>query len=197
MIGNNSKNRTWLVILSISLVIFLVITVFYVVKIKDENLDDSSSLEGIIVRVDENGLFVSIPEKSGKTYSLVYVNFSYNGNVSFERGQKVKIWSEGFVSDIFPGYLRNVKDVKILSFEGEEEIPIAYLRYCYNSLDNIELYVKNLSLDGLSLEVKDKNEYPYENPTEYLLFKRDDKNMSDDSTKVIYFRSGGRLLEKT
>lgn len=138
----------------------------YNLNIEEENT--SVKMSAIIVKVNENSLIVI--QKEGSK-SLLRVNFSDEGDIGYKQGQEILIYFDGIIASSYPGQIWEVDKIEIVEEKSNVEIPAYALRYCYNSRDNVNVEVSNLTCNGITLKITDTNELQYDYSHSYKIRK--------------------------
>lgn len=130
------------------------------------------TLSGIVVKVNEKSLDVmGINNENDEVNSLYSVSLAKEGNIGFKEGQEILIYFDGMVLETFPGQIHNVGKIEIIKEKSETEISADVLRFYNNSEDKVEVKISELTNKGLTIEITDRNEIPYEYANEYVIYK--------------------------
>lgn len=130
------------------------------------------TLSGIVVKVNEKSLDVmGINNGEDELNNLYSVSFAKEGNIGFKEGQEILIYFDGMVLETFPGQIHNVGKIEIIKEKSETEISADVLRFYNNSEDKVEVKILELTNKGLTIEITDRNEIPYEYANEYVIYK--------------------------
>ncbi len=129
-------------------------------------------LSGIVVKVNEKSLDVmGINNGEDELNNLYSVSFAKEGNIGFKEEQEILIYFDGMVLETFPGQIHNVGKIEIIKEKSETEISADVLRFYNNSEDKVEVKISELTNKGLTIEITDRNEIPYEYANEYVIYK--------------------------
>lgn len=129
-------------------------------------------LSGIVVKVNEKSLDVmGINNGEDELNNLYSVSFAKEGNIGFKEEQEILIYFDGMVLETFPGQIHNVEKIEIIKEKSETEISADVLRFYNNSTDKVEVKISELTNKGLTIEITDRNEIPYEYANEYVIYK--------------------------
>ena len=130
------------------------------------------TLSGIVVKINEKSLDVmGINNENDEVNSLYSVSLAKEGNIGFKEGQEILIYFDGMVLETFPGQIHNVGKIEIIKEKSETEISADVLRFYNNSEDKVEVKISELTNKGLTIEITDRNEIPYEYANEYVIYK--------------------------
>lgn len=130
------------------------------------------TLSGIVVKVNEKSLDVmGINNGEDELNNLYSVSFAKEGNIGFKEEQEILIYFDGMVLETFPGQIHNVGKIEIIKEKSETEISADVLRFYNNSEDKVEVKISELTNKGLTIEITDRNEIPYEYANEYVIYK--------------------------
>lgn len=134
-----------------------------------ENDNMSATLQAVVVKVNENSLLAM---DIGETPSLYSIGLSNFKDVDFEKDQEILIYFDGMVMDSYPAQLGNIGKIEIIKEKSDITIPDDILRYCYNSKDNVTITISELTNSGITLNIKDTNELPYNYAHSYIINKK-------------------------
>ncbi len=167
------KSLKILIAIFIILVIILIAVILLRGHFNNENekpfIGKLYPMKGVIIRVFDNSLGVmGIEGVSG----LVDVGFTKEGNIGFKQGQEIVVYFDGNVMTMHPQQLGNVQKIEIVKEKSKVEIPEEYVKFYYNSNDNIEITINELTESGITFSIKDKNQYPYEYSKSYNIYKK-------------------------
>lgn len=130
------------------------------------------TLSAIVIEVNNNSLDVMGINNEREELSTLYnVNFAKEGNTGFKQGQEILIFFDGMILETFPGQINNVGRIEIIREKSEIEIPDDVLRFYNNSEDKVEIKISELTNRGLTIEITDSNQLPYEYSDEYVIYK--------------------------
>ena len=144
-----------LIAVIILLIAGLILGGIYYFRVKNNML---GTMTGIVVEVSEKS--ISVMEEGNET-GLYSISFSKEGNIGFEKGQKVLIHYGGTVVTTFPGIINNVGKIEILEDGNKTEIPHNVLTFYYSSKDNLNISVSELTNKGIIFSITDTNEIYY------------------------------------
>ena len=132
---------------------------------KTEN-NMTATIKGVVVKVN-NKSFLVMENDSNSLYSVGHKN-----DVEYKKGQEVLIYFDGMVMETYPAQLGNVGKIKIIKEKSDTEIPEKILRYAYSSKDNVTVKTNELTTQGISINITDKNKYPYQFSNDYIILKK-------------------------
>ena len=90
--------------------------------------------------------------------------------------------------DTYPEQPSNVEKIEIVNEESNVVIPDDVLRYCYSSKNNVQVSIEDFTKTGLSITIKDTNEYKYDySKNEYKINKKNKEaeNITVDTNQII------------
>lgn len=128
-------------------------------------------MEAIIMEVHESGLSIAEIINDEITSNLYSVSFAEEGNIGFKPGQEIEIYYDGIVASSFPEQIHNVGKIIITKEESDKTIPDGVLRYYNNDKDKVNVNVSELTNKGITVNITDTNELPYEYTNDYVLYK--------------------------
>lgn len=126
----------------------------------------TATIKGVVVKVN-NKSFLVMENDSNSLYSVGHKN-----DVEYKKGQEVLIYFDGMVMESYPAQLGNIGKIEIVKEISEIEIPEKILRYAYSSKDNVTVKINQLTKQGISINITDKNEYPYQFSNDYIILKK-------------------------
>lgn len=155
----------------------------YEIKYKDSMMPttDAATAKAVVIRVYENSLAAMGIE--GISENIFSVGFANEGDIGFKQGQEILIYYNGTIMTSYPARLGKVEKIEIIKEKSEVEIPEKYLKYYYNSRNNVTISIEEFESDRLGLTIVDTNELPYEYSTNYKIYK---KVKNKDYTGVGY-----------
>lgn len=131
----------------------------------------AATMPGVIMEVHDNSLSIMEIKDNASTEDLYNVSFASDGNIGFQQGQEVLIYFDGIVAATYPGQIYNVGKIEITKAQTDITIPDDVLRYYNNSKDNISIYISEISSKGITINITDKNDIPYEFSNNYIIYK--------------------------
>lgn len=134
-----------------------------------ENDNMKATIKAVVVKVNENNILAMGIENGTELYSIGIKNIE---NVEFKKGQEILIYFNGDVMDTYPAQLGSIGKIEILKEQSDVQIPDDILRFCYNSKDNVTITISELSNSGITLNIVDKNELPYNYAHSYIINKK-------------------------
>jgi len=145
------------------------------------------NIRAVVVKSGEKHLTV-MELKSETLYDIFLSN---DNSLQFKQGQEILIKCRygTIIEQSLPASIREqyIKKVKIIKEKSDIEISDKILAMNYNSEDKIFIYIDEISTTGISLTIKDTNEYKqeYEYSTDYKIVKMNSSNTYDVLTKKI------------
>ena len=138
-------------------------------KYGEEHDNMRATIKAVVVKVNENNLLAMGIENGTELYSIGIKNIE---NVEFKKGQEILIYFNGDVMETYPAQLGNIGKIEILKEQSDVQIPDDILRFCYNSKDNVTITISELSNSGITLNITDTNELPYNYAHSYIINKK-------------------------
>ena len=135
----------------------------------EEDNNMRSTIKAVVVKVNENNLLAMEIENGTSLYSIGINNFEF---IEFKKEQEILVYFDGYVMESYPAQLGNVGKIEIIKEKSDITIPDDILRFCYNSKDNVTITISELSNSGITLNIKDTNELPYNYSHSYIINKR-------------------------
>lgn len=183
-------------IILIIIIIILIATIFftigyYISKIREgykkeyvifKNDNITETKKAIVVKVNEKSLDVMDLENSRELYS---VSFTSEGNIGFKQGQEILVYFDGTILMSFPGQITNVEKIEIIKEQIDTIIPDDVLRFYYSSINKVTVTINELTRNGLTFTITDKNELPYEYSNSYTIYKKvKNENYTENGYKI-------------
>lgn len=134
-----------------------------------ENDNKQATIKAVVVKVEDNSMLVMGIEKRAELYSVGLRNAP---DIEFKKGQEILIYFDGNVMESYPAQLGNIGKIEIIKEESSTQIPDNIIRYCYNSYNNVNINVLELTSSGVSLTITDTNELPYKYSHNYKINKK-------------------------
>ena len=138
-------------------------------KYGEENDNMRATIKAVVVKVNENNLLAMGIENGTELYSIGIKNTE---DIEFKKGQEILIYFNGDVMETYPAQLGNIGKIEILKEQSDVQIPDDILRFCYNSKDNVTITISELSNSGITLNIVDTNELPYNYAHSYIINKK-------------------------
>ena len=135
-------------------------------KYDEENDNMNATINAVVVKVNENNLLAMGIENGTDLYS---VGLKGAKNIKFEKGQEILIYFNGDVMESYPAQLGNIGKIEIIKEKGDIQIPDNIMRFCYNSKNQINITISELTNVGITLTITDKNELPYKYAHSYKI----------------------------
>ncbi len=171
------EKKTKIFFCIIILILLVIITFFRInylkkdkLKVEEENGDSNmiATMKAVIVKVyDKSLIVIDYDDKE-----LLNVSFTKEGNIGFKQGQEILVHFDGMVYTTYPGQISNVGKIEIIKEKSGIKIPEDALRYCYSSKDNVKVSVNELTSRGITLEIVDTNQLPYNYSHSYSINKK-------------------------
>lgn len=141
-------------------------------NMEDTNLENnnmSSTIKAVIVKVNENNLLAMGIENGSELYSVGLSNIK---DIEFKKDQEILIYFDGNVMETYPAQLGNIGKIEIIKEKSDIKIPDEIIRFCYNSKDNVDITILELSSSSITLTIKDTNDLPYNYSHSYIINKK-------------------------
>ena len=160
--------RKRIIIAVIIIILILLVLISILLKLKKDGplYNSKTTIEVIVVKTDENSLLAM-----GLDSSLYSIGTKDYSNLELKKGQKLLIYFDGIVLESYPAHLSNITKIEIIEEESNVEIPENILRYCYSSIDNVNVTINELKTSGITLTITDTNEIPYKYAHSYKINK--------------------------
>lgn len=164
-----------LIVIGVLVILSLIIFLINYTKIKNKekpiiNSNMKFTMKAVIMEVHDNSLSVMGIENNNAE-SLYFVSMSEEGNIGFKKGQEVLIYFDGGVAESYPAQIYNVGKIEIAKEKSDIEIPDDVIRYYNNTKDKVDIYISELNNRGISINITDLNELPYEYSNDYVIYK--------------------------
>ena len=131
---------------------------------QDNNM--RATLKAVVVKVNDNNFLAMGIENGTGLYSIGL------DNMELKKGQEILIYFNGDVMETYPAQLGDVGKIEIVKDKSDTPIPDDILRFCYSSKDNVTITISELSNSGITLNIKDTNELPYNYSHSYVINKK-------------------------
>ncbi len=125
-----------------------------------------ATLKAIVVKVNDNN-FLAMGIENGTGLYSVGLN-----NIELKKGQEILIYFNGDVMETYPAQLGDVGKIEILKDKSDTTVPDNILRFCYSSNENVTITISEISNSGITLNIKDTNELPYNYSHNYIINKK-------------------------
>lgn len=134
-----------------------------------ENDNMSSTIKAVIVKVNENNLLAMGIENGVELYTIGLNNIK---DIELKKEQEILIYFDGNIMETYPAQLGNIEKIEIIKEKSDIKIPDEIIRFCYNSKDNVDITILELSRNGITLIIKDTNDLPYNYSHSYIINKK-------------------------
>lgn len=131
---------------------------------QDNNM--RATLKAVVVKVNDNNFLAMGIENGNDLYSVGL------DNIELKKGQEILIYFNGDIMESYPAQLGDVGKIEIVKDKSDIPIPDDILRFCYSSKDNVTITISELSNKGITLNIKDTNELPYNYSHSYVINKK-------------------------
>lgn len=135
----------------------------------EENNNMKATIKAVVVEVNDNYILAMDIDKASGLY---IVGTKDAPNIEFKKGQEILIYFSGEVLATYPGQIADVGKIEVIKEESSTQIPDNVIRYCYNSRDNVNITISELTSSNISLTITDKNELPYIYAHSYKINKK-------------------------
>lgn len=140
------------------------------IKVIDNKVEKASNmiatLKAVVVKVNDNNFLAMGIENGTGLYSIGL------DNIELKKGQEILIYFNGNIMETYPAQLGDVGKIEIVKDKSDIPIPDDILRFCYSSKDNVTITISELSNKGITLNIKDTNELPYNYSHSYVINKK-------------------------
>lgn len=172
------KIKKMIKIISIFILVIIIYFLIYYLKLNNNTI---ASTKAIIVKVNEKSLEVMGIENMTEVF---IAEFNSEGNIGFKQGQEIQIYYNGNIIETSPAKFEKVGKIKVVKEKSDISIPDYVLRRCYNSKDNINIAVTELTDTGVKLTITDTNKLPYKYSNQYTIYKKNYKESGDKWEEV-------------
>lgn len=138
-------------------------------KYSEENNNMKATIKAVVVKVNDNNILAMDIDKASELYSVGTKN---TPNIELKKGQEILIYFNGDVMESYPAQLGNIGKIEVIKEESSTQIPDNVIRYCYNSRDNVNITISELTSSTISLTITDKNKLPYIYAHSYKINKK-------------------------
>ena len=140
------------------------------IKVIDNKVEKANNmratLKAVVVKVNDNNFLAMGIENGTGLYSIGLENSK------LKKGQEILIYFNGDVMETYPAQLGDIGKIEIVKDKSDVLIPDDILRFCYSSKDNVTITISELSNSGITLNIKDINELPYNYSHRYIINKK-------------------------
>jgi len=181
------KKMCFLYVIIIMCVVTLVIYIYQTSshspsgKIQTSNI--SVSKKFLVVKVDKENIGV-IEVDSDDLYN---VKISEENNVVVKKGQEILIYYNGLFTGGPVPTISNVGKIEIIKEQSDMVIPDEAMKTFYNSYENVDVVVNELTRSKLVFTINDKNNLPYDYSNAYRILNKEvvlPENMVLESTNT-------------
>lgn len=138
-------------------------------KYNDESNNMKATLKAVVVKADENHLLAMGLSDRGELYSIGLKN---SKDSTFEKGQEILVYFSGNIMETYPAQLGNIGKIEIVKDKSDIQIPDNIIRFCYNVKDKVNVTISELTNSGITLNITDTNELPYNYSHSYIINKK-------------------------
>jgi len=169
------------------LVIIIFVIIFFILGLLViSNRWVDNTIRAVVIRVDEK--YLEVMELVEDNWNLYTIKYSTNDNINFKQGQEILIYyNEESIIEQSGGTIskNDIKKIKILKEKSDTEIPNELLRRVFSSTANISISIEDISLTGVSLIIKDTNDYKYGEYTKYDIYKKNNSSLNGNSWEEV------------
>lgn len=185
--SGNNKLKKVILVFSIGVILISIIGIIvYAIGNRNENINNneitnyleednqnnmSATINAVVMNVNENSLSVMEIQDGNASENLYSVSFTEEGNIGFSEGQEVLIYFDGIVASSYPMQIHNVGKIEITKDQTDITIPENILRYYNSSKENVDINVSEITNRGITINITDTNEIPYEYSNDYVIYK--------------------------
>lgn len=185
--NGNNKLKKVILVFSIAVILISIIGIIaYVIGNETEDINNneitnyieednqsnmSATINAVVMKVNENSLSVMEIQEGDSSENLYSVSFAEEGNIGFSEGQEVLIYFDGIVASSYPMQIHNVGKIEITKDQTDITIPENILRYYNSSKENVDINVSEITNRGITINITDTNEIPYEYSNDYVIYK--------------------------
>jgi len=174
-----NKGKTLVIVL----IIFIIVCILGIICIKITY----PTIRAVVVKPAEKYLIVM----DVKDEALYDISLPVDNDLQFKKGQEVSIYCKygTIIEQSLPASIREeyINKIKIVKEKSSVEIPNKILSRIYNSGDKILISVDEHSTTGISLTIKDTNEYKreYAYSNDYKIVKNSNALTENANSKKI------------
>ncbi len=185
--NGNNKLKKVILVFSIAVILISIIGIIaYVIGNETEDINNneitnyieednqsnmSATINAVVMKVNENSLSVMEIQEGDSSENLYSVSFAEEGNIGFSEGQEVLIYFDGIIASSYPMQIHNVGKIEITKDQTDITIPENILRYYNSSKENVDINVSEITNRGITINITDTNEIPYEYSNDYVIYK--------------------------
>ncbi len=185
--SGNNKLKKVILVFSIGVILISIIGIIvYAIGNRNENINNneitnyieednqsnmSATINAVVMKVNENSLSVMEIQEGDSSENLYSVSFAEEGNIGFSEGQEVLIYFDGIIASSYPMQIHNVGKIEITKDQTDITIPENILRYYNSSKENVDINVSEITNRGITINITDTNEIPYEYSNDYVIYK--------------------------
>ena len=185
--SGNNKLKKVILVFSIAVILISIIGIIaYVIGNETEDINNneitnyieednqsnmSATINAVVMKVNENSLSVMEIQEGDSSENLYSVSFAEEGNIGFSEGQEVLIYFDGIIASSYPMQIHNVGKIEITKDQTDITIPENILRYYNSSKENVDINVSEITNRGITINITDTNEIPYEYSNDYVIYK--------------------------
>lgn len=185
--NGNNKLKKVILVFSIAVILISIIGIIaYVIGNETEDINNneitnyieednqsnmSATINAVVMKVNENSLSVMEIQEGDSSENLYSVSFAEEGNIGFSEGQEVLIYFDGIIASSYPMQIHNVGKIEITKDQTDITIPENILRYYNSSKENVDINVSEITNRGITINITDTNEIPYEYSNDYIIYK--------------------------
>ena len=185
--NGNNKLKKVILVFSIGVILISIIGIIvYAIGNRNENINNneitnyieednqsnmSATINAVVMKVNENSLSVMEIQEGDSSENLYSVSFAEEGNIGFSEGQEVLIYFDGIIASSYPMQIHNVGKIEITKDQTDITIPENILRYYNSSKENVDINVSEITNRGITINITDTNEIPYEYSNDYVIYK--------------------------
>ena len=185
--NGNNKLKKVILVFSIAVILISIIGIIaYVIGNETEDINNneitnyieednqnnmSATINAVVMNVNENSLSVMEIQEGDSSENLYSVSFAEEGNIGFSEGQEVLIYFDGIIASSYPMQIHNVGKIEITKDQTDITIPENILRYYNSSKENVDINVSEITNRGITINITDTNEIPYEYSNDYVIYK--------------------------
>lgn len=135
------------------------------------NNNTIATLKAVIIEVNNNSLSVMGINNSEGLNGIYTVGFTKEGNIGFKEGQEILIYFDGMILETFPGQINDAQKIEITKEKSDTNIPDDVIRFFNNKSDKVDVNISELTNKGVTININDENELPYEYTNDYIMYK--------------------------
>lgn len=137
------------------------------------------TMKAVVLKVSDKYLAVM----NFKDKEIWHISIPDNNKNEFKEGQEIRAYinRETVIELTYPPSIKDINKIKVLKQKSNVKIPIEITRRINNKTENIHYEVETITPEGITLIIKDTNEYKREyKSSKYYIISRNKEKLSKD-----------------